>query len=59
MYMYTYDRHIYYGTKNADNLIEPFFEVNIMLSSKDTQKLDCYGKYLQQKCYVTSNNSTF
>lgn len=41
------------------NPVKPSFEFNIVISLKDSQKLDFYEKYRQRKVYETLNNSAF
>ena len=52
-----FPRHVYECGIKHNNLTEPFFEINIMMSLKDPQKLEFYEKYLQQKGYDTLNNN--
>lgn len=48
-----FPRHVFHsGTKNG-NLAESFFELTILMSFEDPQKLQFYEKYLQQKGYDT------
>ena len=52
-----FPRHVFQcGVKNG-NLKEPFFEINIMMSLKDPQKLEYYERYFQNKGFDTLNKT--
>ena len=51
-----FPRHVHQcGIKNK-NLIEPFFEINVMLTTSDSVKLEYLEKHFQNKGYDTLNN---
>lgn len=51
-----FPQHVFQcGTKN-NCLIEPFFEVNIMLCLKDGNRLESFESHFQSKGFDTLNN---